>query len=503
MNIEAVYHELIRLTREETLLASCLEVLGWDELTYMPRRGADHRGDQMALLTGLYHERATSPRIGELLGVVEGSPLVSEPLAPAAVNIREIRRDYERRSRLPRRLVEELARVTTLAQQAWETARHKSTFHEFQPWLQKVVRLKREEAEAVGYEAVAYDALLEEYEPGTRSAEVATLFKALHRELLPLVNTLTHAHRQAYITILRRAYPVEQQEAFGRTVAASLGFDFTGGRLDTTVHPFCSAIGPGDCRLATRYDLHNFNVGFFSILHEVGHGLYEQGLDPDHHGTPMGQVPSVGLHESQARLWENTVGRSRPFWEHFYLQAQREFPGSLRDVQLDDFYFAVNHVEPSLVRAMADEVTYNLHILVRFDLERALVAGDLKVADVPAAWSEAYRHYLGITPANDTEGCLQDGHWASGLIGYFPTYTLGNLFAAQLFAQASRDVSDLHEALAEGRFDALRHWLSGKVYQQGRRYSAFALMEHVTGTPPDNRPFLKALESKYRDLYGI
>jgi carboxypeptidase Taq len=503
MNTQAAYEELMRRTREEALLASCLELLGWDELTYMPRAGAANRGEQMALLTGLYHERATDPRIGELLGELEGSPLVSDPLAPPAVNIREVRRAYDRLIRLPRALVEELARVTTLAQQEWEVARRDSSFRRFRPWLEKILALKRQEAEAVGYDTVPYDALLDGYEPGARSAEIATMFDALRRDLVPLVNALTHAARRADVSILRREYPLDRQQAFGTAVATALGFDFQGGRLDTTVHPFCGAIGPGDCRLATRYRLHDFSEAFFSILHEVGHGLYEQGLDVEHYGTPMGEVPSLALHESQARLWENTVGRSRPFWEHFYPQAQALFPEALHGVLLDDFHFAVSHVEASLIRATADEVTYNLHILARFDLERALVAGDLKAADLPTAWNEAYRHYLGITPRNDAEGCLQDGHWGSGLIGYFPTYTLGNLFAAQMFARATSELGDFSRAFARGRFDGLLGWLRRKVYRQGHRYPAARLIEQVTGAPPEHRPFVQALWRKYGELYGV
>jgi carboxypeptidase Taq len=502
MDPQAAYHELIRRTREEALLVSCLELLGWDELTYMPRAGAIHRGNQMALLSGLYHEMATAPRLGELLAELENSSLVRDPLSVEAVNLREIRRAYDRRLRLPRTLVEELARVTTLAQQAWEAARREVNFARFQPWLAKVVFLKQQEAAALGSD-VPYDALLEEYEPGARSAEIAELFQALRQDLIPLVDALTHASRQANVTILRRAFPLDRQRFLSETVAAAVGFDFQGGRLDTTVHPFCSALGPGDCRLATRFNLHNFSDGFFSTLHEVGHGLYEQGLDPQHQGTPMGEVPSLALHESQSRLWENTIGRSRPFWEHFYPLTRSLFHSSLRGVSLDDFYFAVNHVESSPLRALADEATYNLHILVRFDLERALVAGVLKAEDVPAAWAEAYRHYLGITPGNDLEGCLQDGHWASGLIGYFPTYTLGNLFAAQLFAQVGAELGNLDEAFAQGRFHGLLDWLRAKVHRQGHRFPAPLLIERVTGTPLDHRPFIQALRRKYEELYDI
>jgi carboxypeptidase Taq len=503
MRARAAYEELIRRTRDVAILSSCIELLEWDELTYMPRAGAIHRGDQQALLAGLYHERASDPRIAELLSELECSTLVSDSLSPSAVNVREIRRAYDRITRLPRALFEEMARVTTLAQHEWEAARHSSDFGRFQPWLERVVALKREEAESIGYETIPYDALLDEYEPGARSAEVAQIFTALWHDLIPLVDAIRRSPRQAPVAILRREFPLEEQRALGEAVAAALGFDFARGRLDATVHPFCSAIGPGDCRIATRYTLHQFNDAFFSILHEVGHGLYEQGLDPDHYGTPMGEIPSLALHESQSRLWENFVGRSRAFWEYFWQLARKSFSHALGDVSCEEFYFAVNHVQPSLIRSVADEVTYNLHILVRFDLERALVAGDLRARDIPGAWNEAYEHYLGIVPSDDAQGCLQDGHWASGLIGYFPTYLLGNLYAAQLFAQANADLGGLSHAFARGQFNHLIDWLRDKVYRQGSRYPAARLIQHVTGTPTDYKPFVRALWRKYEELYRI
>jgi carboxypeptidase Taq len=503
MRPQTAYEELVRRTREEALLASCLELLGWDELTFLPRAGTPHRGEQMALLSGLCHDRATDPRLADLLATVEGSDLASDPYSPAAANVREIRRAYERQRRLPRSLVEELARVTTRAQHEWEAARREADFNRFRPWLEKIVTLKRREAEAVGYETEPYDALLEEYEPGARAAVLGSLFDALRLDLVPLAQALTPTPGRPNSTVLGRLFPLDRQRVFCEAAAATVGFDFRAGRLDTTVHPFCCAIGPGDCRLTTRYCLHDFGEAFFGTLHEAGHGLYEQGLDPKHHGTPAGEVPSVALHESQARLWENLVGRSRAFWEFFFPQARGIFHEALDDVTLDDFYGAVNHVAPTLIRASADEVTYNLHVLARFDLERALVGGDLMPADLPAAWNEAYRRYLGITPTNDAEGCLQDGHWASGLVGYFPTYTLGNLFAAQLFARAETELGGFDGPFAHGRFDGLLGWLRDRVHLPGGCYPAPVLIERATGAQPDHRAFVQALRKKYGELYGL
>ncbi len=502
MRAEISYAELMRRTREESLLASCAELLAWDEDICMPPAGAEHRAAQLALLAGLQHARATDPRLGELLAEAEGSPLVADPDSDAAVNVRAIRRAYDRQTRLPRALVEELARVASLSERAWADARRAADFGRFRPWLEKVISLKRREAESLALTPDPYDALLDGYEPGARGADLAALFDALRRELLLLAESLAFGRRRPDTSFLHQPCPVECQRAFGEAVAAAVGFDFRRGRLDTTTHPFFSTIGPGDCRITTRFAERHCLDGLFAILHEVGHGLYEQGLPAEHHGTPLGEVASLALHESQARLWENAVGRGRPFWQHFFPQARSAFP-ALVDVSLDAFHLAIYAVEPSLVRVGADEVTYNLHVLIRFELERALLAGALPGADLPGAWNEAYRRYLGVEPRDDAEGCLQDGHWAAGMFGYFPTYTLGNILAAQLFARARQEVGGLDEAFARGDFGGLLGWLRERVYRHGGRYSARRLIERVTGSPPDHRPLIEGLRAKYAELYGM
>lgn len=503
MTPQAAYDELLRRAREEALLDSCQAVLGWDELTYMPPGGVAARANQLAYLAGLQHAKATDPRIGDLLAAVEGSPLVADPASAAAVTVREIRRTYQRFVRLPRTLVEELAHIAPLAQQQWATSRQEADFASFCPWLEKIVALQRQEAECLGYEQVPYDALLENYEPGARTAAIARLFTALRAELTPLLAAIAGSRRRRKHAILKRNYPVERQHAFALEAAAALGFDFQRGRLDTSVHPFSCHIATGDCRIAIRYSANYFSDAFFALLHEVGHGLYEQGLDPEHEGTPLGTINSLALHESQSRLWENLVGRSLPFWKYFFPRARQAFPEALGKVSVGDFHLAVNHVEPSCNRVQADEVTYNLHILVRFELEQAMITGNLRVADLPAAWNEAYRNTLGVTVPNDAEGCLQDGHWSEGLIGYFPTYTLGNLFAAQLFSRARADLGNLDAAFAKGDFAGLLEWLRDKIHRHGSRYPAPVLIEHVTGQPPDHKPLVEALKSKFAEVYGI
>jgi carboxypeptidase Taq len=503
MRPQAAYDELIRLVREEAMLSSCVDLLEWDEETYLPRGGVEHRSEQLALLAGLLHDRGTDPRIGELLGDVEGSRLVADSESSAAVNVREIRKDYDRQRKLPRKLVAESARVTALAQQAWADAREAGEYDPFRPWLERILKLAREEAEAVGYPATPYDALLEHYEPGMTTAEVARLFEELKRELLPLVDAITGGRKpRSRAGAQRREFPVDRQRIFGEAVAAAIGFDLERGRIDSSLHPFCTGLGPGDCRITARFSTRDFAGGFFSVLHEAGHALYEQGLDAAQYGTPMGDAASLGLHESQSRLWENLIGRRRSFWQHFFPRARAMFHEALQETKLDPFLAGINRVERSCVRVRADEVTYNLHIFIRFELEQALLSNDLKAADLPEAWNAAYKRYLGVTPANDVEGCLQDGHWAEGLVGYFPTYTLGNLYAAQLFAAAREQLGDLDAQFARGDFGTLLGWLRDRVHRHGRRFTARQLVERATGAPPHWPPLVSALKEKYVDQEG-
>jgi len=503
MTPATAYAQLIHWSQQATLLGSCAEVLGWDEETVMPRGGVTHRARQMALLAGLYHDRLSDPQLGDLLEEVEASSLVADPLADEAVNIRLLRRLHDRACQLPRALVEEIAQITSLAQQEWVSARRRADFARFLPWLERIVNLKRREAEAHGWQTVAYDALLEDYEPGARAATVAAMFVQLREQLSPLLASIVGARRRPDVAILERRYPLQRQRSFGHKVAAAVGFDFARGRLDSTTHPFFASIGPGDCRITTRYTLNRFGEAFFATLHEVGHGLYEQGLPVEHYGTPLGEAPSLGLHEAQARLWENAVGRNLGFWQHFFPLAQQAFPAALRDVKLDDFHFAVHHVAPSLNRVRADEVTYNLHIGIRIELEQALINGTLQPADLPAAWNESYRRDLGIVPPDDGEGCLQDGHWAAGLFGYFPTYTIGTLFAAQLMARVGEELGDLEEQFGRGEFGGLLEWLRQRVHRQGSRLPAADLIQMVTGAKPDPRPFVDGLRKRYGEAYRV
>jgi carboxypeptidase Taq len=325
----------------------------------------------------------------------------------------------------------------------------------------------------------------------------------LREQLVPLVAAIADSPRKAQTDLLTRNFPTAAQESFGTMAAAKIGFEFDRGRLDVTHHPFCGGAGPHDCRITTRYDETFFNSAFFGILHEAGHGIYEQGLRPEWFGLPPGAACSLGIHESQSRMWENLVGRSRAFWQHFLPQAKQAFPAALADVSLDDWYFAVNGVEASLIRVEADEATYNLHIIIRFELEQALIKDDLKVADLPTAWNEKYEHYLGITPPTNADGVLQDVHWSAALVGYFPTYSLGNLYASQFFEQAAADLGDLDEMFARGEFQPLRQWLREKIHVRGQCVPAAKLVEQVTGRPLSAEPLMRHLRGKFERLYRL
>lgn len=502
-NSQEQYGELISQLTRTTLLGSCMSVLGWDEQTNLPAGGAEHRANQLSLLAGMVHEQTTSPRVGELLDALEADAEFPDD-SPQAANLREARHGYDRATKIPQRLVEETSRVTSLAQQKWVAARQQADATEFIPWLEKVVALKREEAAAIGYgDGVPYDALLDHYEPGMTTAEVEAVFTPLREELVPLVAAIKASETRPDSTIITRSFPIEAQKAFSTDAATQIGFDFTEGRLDEAPHPFCSGFGPGDCRLTTRYDEQHFPGAFFGTLHEAGHGMYEQGLDKSAYGTPLGESTSLGIHESQSRLWENFVGRSRSFWTHFYGPAQQAFPAALGDIAVDDFYRAVNDVQPSFIRVEADEVTYNLHIMLRFELEQKLVAGELEAVDVPAVWNETFERYFDLTPPNDAMGCLQDIHWSGGGIGYFPTYALGNMYAAQFFEQARKDLGDLDAQFAAGEFRPLREWLNEKIHRRGKMYRANRLVEVVTGSPLSHEPLVRHLHAKFDALYKL
>jgi carboxypeptidase Taq len=496
----STYDSFISRVKEIALLNSVRGALQWDMETFLPRKGVAHRADQLALLSGIVHDLSTNRILGEWLETLKTDDSLDEDQRS---NVRETARQYERDRKLPKRLVEELSRATTEAHDAWVDARRRNDFATFLPHLERIVALKREVADHVGFDAEPYDALLDEYEPGLTAASVEAWFTPLRDGIIRVLDAVLGAPVRPDTTILRRSLDIEKQRAFAIRVASDIGFDFEAGRLDVSAHPFCSAAHPCDVRLTTRYDEDDPLSSFFSVLHETGHGLYEQGLDLRHANTPRGFATSLGIHESQSRTWENLIGRSRAFWERYLPALHGLFEGRFDDVSVDAFHFAVNAAQPSFIRVEADELTYNLHVMLRFELERELVNGRLAPRDLPQAWNALSERYLGIRPPSDEKGVLQDVHWSAGLIGYFPTYTLGNLFAAQFFDRLRRDVPELESRVREGRFAEILGWMRERIHAYGMRYRSAELVQQVTGEPPKGVYLAEYLEAKYRALYRI
>jgi carboxypeptidase Taq len=498
-----LFEQACTTAREAAVLASVEAALGWDERTGMPPKAAEYRGEQAAALAGLVHAKRTDPARGEMLAALAASRLATEGTSQIRAAIRLMLEDYSKQARLPARLVTELAKTCVDAQQAWAAARAEGSWPTLAPWLDKVFALKREQAACQRPDLDPYDALLDDYEPGGRWKAIAEQFTRLRSAIVPLVQGCGESSCRPSDAVLRRHYPLRDQERFVHRVAERIGFDFDRGRLDTTDHPFCSTLGPDDCRITTRWDESYLPTALFGVLHEAGHGLYEQGLPREWFGLPPGEAASLGIHESQSRLWENLVGRSPEFWEWCFPVAQEAFADALGDSTAAEVQQALLVVESSFIRVEADEVTYNLHVMLRFDLERAVVHGDLPVADLPAAWNERFEKDFGRRPPTDAEGVLQDIHWSAGLIGYFPTYTLGNIFAAQLMEAARRTLPGLDRQMAAGEFCELLGWLRRTVHASGRMLESGPLVEQVTGEPVSERWLVESLSRRYGPAYGL
>lgn len=485
-------------------IESAASLLYWDQATYMPAGGAAARGRQMATLRQIGHTKFTDPAIGQLLEDLrpyeESLPYDSDE----ASLIRITRHDYERAVRIPASFTAKFSHHSTECYEAWAKARPANNFAALQPYLEKTLDLSRELANFFpGYEHIA-DPLIDEADYGMKASTVRSLFAQLRQQLVPIVEAIASQPIELDAAVLHQTFPEAEQIAFSLKVIKQLGYDFQRGRQDKTLHPFMTKFSTGDVRITTRVRENDLNEGLFSTIHEMGHALYEQGINREFEATPLAGGTSSGVHESQSRLWENFVGRSRNFWQFFYPQLQQVFPSQLGNVSLETFYRAINKVERSLIRTDADEVTYNLHVMIRFDLELQMLEGSLAVRDLPEAWNERYRSDLGVVPPSDSDGVLQDVHWYGGMIGgMFQGYTLGNLMSAQFFEAALKANPEIPTQIEKGNSNPLHDWLKENIYQHGRKYTATELVERVTGGSLSIDPFIRYIKGKYGELYAL
>ncbi len=495
--------ELKRRLAQVSDLENAAAVLSWDQQTYMPPGGAAARAEQLGTLAELCHGMFTAPETGALLEQSEAQTAGGGTEDEDAALVRVVRRDYDRAVKLPADLVAEMARTRTLAQEAWAAARAANDFPAFAPWLEKNLQLARRAAECWGYQDRLYDPLLDQFEPGTTTAQIEAMFAELKPGLVALVRAIAESGTPVDDSMLHQEYDIARQREFSERMARNLGYDFQRGRQDTAAHPFCTSFATDDVRITTRFDPHFLPQALLATVHETGHALYEQGFPPEFGRTPLRGGASLGVHESQSRLWENLVCRSPPIWRHFFPQLQAMFPEQLAGADAERFARALCKVTPSLIRVEADEVTYNLHILLRFELENDLLEGRLAVADAPAAWNGKMQEYLGLTPPDDAQGVLQDIHWSLGIMGYFPTYSLGNLLAAQLWEKATAALPELPDQLARGECAPLLGWLREAIHRHGRKYLPNELIQRATGEPLQSCSYVRYLTDKYTAIYRL
>jgi carboxypeptidase Taq len=501
--MEETYAKLVERLGEVADIGGAVGVLGWDQRTKMPEAGARARADQLSTLVRLSFERFTSDEIGSLLDELEdwGESLDHDSVEASLLRI--TRRDYDKARRVPLELRAEIARASALADPVWREARQTSNFELFRPCLEHAVELKKRYIECFQPVDEPYDALLDDYEPGMKTAEVRAVFDELKAGLVPLVAAIAeHADTVDASAFSSGEFPVERQEEFELEVLRAFGFVDAEWRIDETIHPFASRGGPQDMRLTTNHHPDNL-TSLFACMHEFGHGLYEYQVDRGLYRTPLGRGASLGIHESQSRMWENMIGRSLPFWERFHPRLQQAFPGTFDDLDAEGAYRAVNRVEPSLIRIHADECTYNLHIILRFELEQDLVSGRLAAADASEAWDAKMQEYLGIDVPDVADGVLQDMHWSGGSFGYFPTYALGNVVSGQLWQRIRSELPDLDDQTRAGEFGSLRDWLRENVHRHGRKYLPGELLDRVVGGPLDPQPLLAYLREKFGAIYGL
>ena len=474
-------------------------VLGWDQETYMPEKGADFRAQQLSTLAGIAHRMFTEKSLGDLIFQLTTDKSLN---AKQAKNIEITSEEYNTKKKYSTEFVEEMSMTVSQCFQAWQSAKEKNDFSIYAPQLKKLVALKRKECEILGYTNHPYNALLNQYEKGITTAEIETLFEEVKKELVPFVKQIAQT-KQVKDAFFYQHYDKQKQWNFGVDLLKQMGYDFEAGRQDISSHPFTTNFNPNDVRITTRINENDFSEMIWSCIHEGGHGLYEQGLPSEEYGLPLSEAISLGIHESQSRLWENNVGRSLEYWNNNINLAKSYFPEQLKDVSAIDFYEAMNKVEPSFIRTNADELTYHFHILIRFEIEKALIEGSIEVEQLPDIWNSKYKAYLGIDVPNNAKGVLQDIHWSHGSFGYFPTYSIGSFYAAQFFAQAEKEIPNLKQHIEKGEMSSLLNWLREKIHIHGKFYTAGELCEKITGERLNFKYFMNYARHKYGEIYKL
>ena len=500
--MEKEFAQFKKIITEVTDLAHAEAVLGWDQQVYMPRSGAEDRGNISETLASLVHQKFTSAEVGELLEKLKPYAQTLDPDADDACLIKLVAREYEKNTKVPIEWVAEFARETTVAQMAWENAREKDDFEIFRPRLEKLVEMRREYVTFFKPYDHVYDVLLDHFEAGMKTVDVKNIFDALRPQQVALLKEIA-AKPAIDDAFMHVPYEEQGQWDFGVDVITRFGFDWNHGRQDKSVHPFTTSFGVGDVRITTRFDPERAASALFSTMHEAGHAMYEQGISRTLSRTPLADGASMAIHESQSRMWENLEGRSKAFWKFFYPMLQQKFPQQLKGISLEQYYRGINKVEPSLIRVEADEATYNLHIMLRLELEIALMEGSIQVVDLPALWNQKMADYLGVVPPNNREGVLQDVHWSGGMFGYFPTYALGNLVSAQLWEKINESIPNLEDQISQGKFDELLEWLRTNIHQHGAKFEPQVLLKKVTGSGITPEPYMRYLRDKYSEIYNL
>ncbi|MDA1353397.1 MAG: carboxypeptidase M32 [bacterium] len=497
---------LITALKKKKALSGVSALLSWDQETYMPEGSIEQRAEQLALIDSISHAHHTShdfkSAMAEVVDLKTGLPRIDGLTESEKTMVKAVWRDWQKTNALPTAFVEELSKATALGQHQWGIAREQNKFLDFAPHLQKMVELQRKKAVFYNMEGHAYDALIDDYEPGMKMADINPLFDALRDAIIDIRKRI-ETSKATFVDISESHYDITKQWDFGVDILNEMGFDFKRGRQDKSVHPFTTEFNRNDVRITTRFNPNDLLESFSSTIHEGGHALYEQGLDAYWDGTPLAEAMSLGIHESQSLLWENYVCYSWPFWDGHFNKLKQYFRYEFTGVSAEQFYRTINQVQPSCIRVEADEVTYSLHIMLRYEIEKALISGDLDVAELPTLWNQRMADYVGITPPNDTQGVLQDVHWSYGLFGYFPTYALGNLYGRMLFEQAESEIPDLNGSIRRGEMLALKTWLNDKVHKVGRGTTPSELITHITGKELSVTPFVNYLKEKYGAIYKV